>query len=136
MRKTRALFIPLCFVLASFLMLGLVACGNSSSDDATEQEEQGHVSLVAAYHPLTGWFNASELSSDQNEVAKGIENAKEGESSNDTKVMFMMVRVDPDDSKNLEWPLNCQATLTVDGENKYYDNYGLNKGQYEGLRVG
>ena len=106
-------------------------CSITVSSKSSNESEKSPITLIGAYHPLTGMSDPQDLASDADLLAEAEQNLREGEAGDDTKVIFVLAEVTPDTKKNIELHTTVDhttgATLTVDGTNKYNDSYGLNK---------
>ena len=106
-------------------------CSITVSSKSSNESEKSPITLIGAYHPLTGMSDPQDLASDADLLAEAEQNLREGEAGHDTKDIFVLAEVTPDTKKNIELHTTVDhttgATLTVDGTNKYNDSYGLNK---------
>ena len=132
--------------LAATLALFMFGCGSQgeggteAGGDAAQdvQEPSNPVSVIGAYHPLTGLTEPTDYNSSlatPEEIEIGTVNAKDSESSDDTKKVFVAVEVQPDEKENIDvgsavmmttGELTSGAELLVDDVNEYSDNYVLN----------
>ncbi len=97
---------------------------------------------MGAFHPLTGANEPTEYNkgaATEEQVAVAADNATKNETDSDTKTVFVMVEVCPDDQENLAIGSSKKlssggfasgAELTVDGVNTYNDSYGANRKDY------
>lgn len=131
---------------ATSLALFMFGCGSQGGGSAEAdgeaaqetQEPSNPVSVIGAYHPLTGLTEPTEFNSGlatPEEIEIGTVNAKDSESSDDTKKVFVAVEVQPDEKENIDvgsavmmttGEINSGAKLLVDDVNDYLDNYVLN----------
>jgi hypothetical protein len=105
--------------------------GETSSD----QEKPSPISLIGAYHPLTGMSDPQDFSGDATTIATAEQNLRESETGSNTKCVFVLAEVTPDDKENLK--LQSESTvggshisgakLIVDDTNDYLDSYAGNK---------
>ena len=106
-------------------------CSITVSSKSSNESEKSPITLIGAYHPLTGISDPQDLASDADLLAEAEQNLREGEAGHDTKDIFVLAEVTPDTKKNIELQTTVHhttgATLTVDGTNSYDDSYGLNK---------
>ena len=106
-------------------------CSITVSSKSSNESEKSPITLIGAYHPLTGISDPQDLASDADLLAEAEQNLREGEAGHDTKDIFVLAEVTPDTKKNIELHTTVNhttgATLTVDGTNSYDDSYGLNK---------
>lgn len=112
---------------------------------AEQQSESSPLSLVGAFHPLTGASEPTEYNkgaATEEQIAVATDNATKNEANGDTKTVFVMVEVRPDDQENLaigspemlsSGERASGAELTVDGINTYNDSYSLNRKGYFSL---
>lgn len=125
---------------ASVLSTGCIkiTAEESSVDDAEtspDQEEQNPMSLIGAYHPLTGMSDPQDYSDDPGTIATAEHNLRESEADSDTKCIFVLAEVTPDDRENLKLQSEntvggghiSGAKLIVDDTDDYLDSYAGNK---------
>lgn len=122
--------------------LGIISALGISACSYTPAQPTLPLTLLGAFHPLTGTSEPTEFNSGlatPEEIVIGTENLKSDEQSSDTKTLFIFAEAKADGKKNLEvgasTPLSTgewasDAKLTVDGTNEYNDNYTLNKRGY------
>ena len=95
---------------------------SSSESPSSNESEKSPITLIGAYHPLTGINEPQGDSSDADSVAEEEQRLREYEANNDTKHIFVLVEVTPDAKKNIE--LSSWVELSVDKTNSYEDWYG------------
>ena len=125
---------------ASVLITGClkITVEESSGSDAgtsSDQEKPSPMSLIGAYHPLTGMSDPQDFSDDIDTIATAEQNLRESKASSNTKCIFVLAEVTPDGKENLK--LQSEGTvggshisgakLAVDETNDYLDSYAGNK---------
>ena len=138
--------------LSAIIACGMAGCSLQPAEQqgpdrqgAEQQSESSPLSLVGAFHPLTGASEPTEYNkgaATEEQIAVAADNATKNEANRDTKTVFVMVEVRPDDQENLaigsperlsSGERVSGAELTVDGINTYNDSYSLNRKGYFSL---
>lgn len=135
-------------IVASFMALAfcLFGCSSQPSDEqsqqdgaAEESQRDQSVSLVGAFHTLTGMSEPTEFVGTAEEIEQVRTDLKTEEANDDEKTIFVAMRVAADDRENKNLgvingnaggALVSAGELSIDGINTYSDIYGLNSRDY------
>lgn len=102
-------------------------CSITVSSKSSNESEKSPITLIGAYHPLTGQYDPQDSLTDPEKIAYQEQVQRESEAQRDVKTVFILAEVTPDAKINIKLRHvgnTTGAELTVDKSNTYTDDYG------------
>lgn len=102
-------------------------CSITVSSKSSNESEKSSITLIGAYHPLTGQYDPQDSLTDPEQIAYQEQVQREREAQGNVKTVFILAEVTPDAKKNIKLRNagnTTSAELTVDKSNTYTDDYG------------